>query len=309
MACVPSLEFGVNKAPEDPLGNGQLKLHPAYTVISKYCYSCHAEFKDLNSDFKWIVSGRVSPGSIESSILQYLKYGPSTQSASKLMPRDGASNSAEFSEADYQIIRDWVMNMNPGTTSGGQTEDTEQGLEAIIRLGDRHMVASVLDQVFGPTAKPIIDSLVRSSVSSFGGPCDPRGSVQPGSDSCFVLWPDSNDIQAVMVNSSDVRRESLRLKACRALVFDNTSFKYSIARVAGTVYANQVVSSPVLLIPTEQNIIDTYQLFFPGISPPIRVVGALGNLVSESALDPEKVSDPWRYLMLTVCYAPDWQAY
>ena len=82
------------------------KLCKAMIVIQKQCVDCHDQthnaWAGLDTSEKWVLSGRVAAGDPNGSpLILRLKNSGSN------MPKD----KPVLSEADYQILRDWITNI------------------------------------------------------------------------------------------------------------------------------------------------------------------------------------------------------
>ncbi len=270
--------------------------HPVYKVLNTSCLSCHAEWKDFRTDADWTRSGLVTAGNPSESILMSrLKYGTGLAD----MPYGFETALYEkFSQADYDLIKSWIQQMLVDNTSGPGNDNGGTGLSASIRLGDRVFVSSFLRNIFGPSSKDIVIENITKSVVNFGGPCDPRGGKVP--TACVQMQAPSIDTEAPILPVSDSPREGLRMKACRELVFNDATLYFAVSRVSET-------SSPTVA-PTDDEIESAFELFFPGRFAPAAVLLSLKKLSVSAGKNPKTPEDPWRYLFLTLCYAPDWQA-
>jgi hypothetical protein len=102
---------------------------------------------------------------------------------------------------------------------------------------------------------------------------------------------------------SSTPREGQRMKACNALCFNDTTLANAIEAATQKSDVSFLTSNP---LPSEPDLVAAYQLFFPGVTPPSSLVSALGA-VAQAAQTSGEPLDPWRAVILVLCYAPDWQ--
>lgn len=171
-----------------------------------------------------------------------------------------------------------------------------------IRISDRILTKSILDGVFGPAADAKTITLVSSQLSKFGGPCDFMGTFDR-----VCANVDMDDIGAAMMPVSVTPREGQRMKACNALSFDDALLSYAIKQATGKTDLTYLNTTPT---PTIAEMSAAYELFNPGRSPlPSLVTDKLTTVANSARTITGATSlDPWRFVLLTICYAPDWQA-
>lgn len=298
-------------------GDADLERSQAYAVMEQYCFSCHGsqgyrgESWDLYSNAQWVDHGliRVEGDYLSSQILQRLKHG---SGAGDMPYTVGSRLWQSFSQSDYEKMRAWVESVairarsggNPDVISSPVPEVTPRPelalIEMDLRLMDRLGVKAVLDDVFGPAAANVAtNAVIYNSLSQFGGPCDPKAQVNLGCDNV-----DAFDTGAPLVNFSSTPREGLRMKACNLLVFNDTTLRAAITSVRGAAYVSSIASNPR---PTASDVQGVYQLFNPGRAElPSSVVSSFLQVSQSIAVGPGSM-DPWRALILTLCYSPDWQ--
>jgi hypothetical protein len=136
-------------------------------------------------------------------------------------------------------------------------------------------------------------------LSLYGGPCDPM----QDSDRSTCRDADVSDNLAPMLPPSSTLREGQNAKVCNILVFNSLTLSHAISQATGQADLAYLGSNP---LPTPSEIVAAYQLFNPGRAPTPAIQTALAN-VAQGAQEAGKPLDPWRYVFLTLCYAPDWQ--
>lgn len=171
--------------------------------------------------------------------------------------------------------------------------------QTTIRIGDREHVASVLTNVFGPTAARAISENITRKPALFGGPCDVQAeSVQPD-PACGTA-----DIGAAIVPSVTTAREGLRTQTCDRIVQEDAAIRYAAAQVRDLPDGDFSVTE----MPTIADIKAAYELFMPGRPLPDDIAAELKNGVVEGAKNSGgSTTESWRFLFLTLCISPQWQ--
>ncbi|MGZ3771885.1 MAG: hypothetical protein ACXWRZ_17935 [Bdellovibrio sp.] len=168
-----------------------------------------------------------------------------------------------------------------------------------IRIGDRFFVKSVFDAIFGPSVAKTTTDMVQNLIGKFGGSCDPMAESNQ-----LCVGVDTSDYNAPIIPASSAPREGQRMKTCNQILTSDTALLYAINQATGK-DQNAVTASP---IPNATDIAAAYNLFYPGQTPPDSVVTKLGTVATQSNSS-SAVLDSWRYLLTTLCWAPDWQAF
>jgi len=300
------------------LSAAEFRFASALSVISQKCLGCHrgggsaTDFTALlASEGLWVSANLVVPGQSQNSLLyKYLQGSGFSPPPLGSMPLGGT-----LSTAERILIRDWIDRMlNPGpgpsptptATPGG----TSYGLEpsqAVPRLGSRDYVKSVLDQVFGPLAASVTDPEVFFRISIFGGVCDQMGQLPAtgeGEDQCSGV--DASKFSAPIIAPASPSRAGRNIQACNRLVFNSNDqiARYAITQATQLSDLSYLNSNP---IPTAAQIVAAYTMFNPGEpAPPQAAIDSL-NLLAQVVQEPAKPLDPWRYVLLLLCYYPQWQ--
>lgn len=167
-----------------------------------------------------------------------------------------------------------------------------------LRLGDRLYVKTTLDDIFGPGVSEITQRLIMTKTAQFGGPCDPAISDTECSSPVEAF--------AALVPIAITARESYRTRACEEISSQDSAILHAYMQAK----MPQADSSSGV-VPGWPGIADfqlAYDLFYPGRAMPSGVASALLE-VTEAAKRLERTSpvEGWRYLLLTLCLAPDWQ--
>jgi hypothetical protein len=295
----------------------------AMNVVFTKCLSCHrnggsaTDFtRYLTNEPLWITANYVVPGKSQSSLLfKYLRGSGFSPSPLGTMPIGGI-----FTLEELEIFRVWIDQMGnsgniptPTPIPGTQSGEPMLASQDYPRMGDRKYVKSVLDQIFGPSAASTTNTLILPSASIFGGSCDSMrqapASTQNGGDTCSDI--DTNSYSAPYIPNSSTLRAGQSMKACNILVFDDMTIQYAIKNVLNVTDLGFLTNNP---IPSNANIISAYNLFFPSKEPPpqkaIESLITLATTVRSTSCStqfPNCHYDPWRYVLLAICYQPDWQ--
>jgi hypothetical protein len=183
-------------------------------------------------------------------------------------------------------------------------------MSANLRLGGRHYQSSFLKNIFGPDVESITRVRIEKRISEFGDPCNHYEMVGTGIDMSGDPYyvnpedPDSNCYDSTLPNPShtmasinghsNALKEGWRLQACDQIVAVDSNVNFAIQRITG---------SSNVSTPSEANIKDAFDAFYPGSPPSSDIISALKD-VSSSVSTP---LDQWRWTLLTLCIAPDWQ--
>jgi hypothetical protein len=195
-----------------------------------------------------------------------------------------------------------------GGGSTGITASVNVSTSIVNRLMTRNVLATTLEDVFGPAATAITATMVSPISNDFlmGGPCDNND----------VDCPDDiqEDTQAPMLPATVAGRESMVTRTCDLIVSTDAAIRYAAAQ-ARDESLSQNFSDPTdadTTAPTTNDLQAAYELFYSGKVPDPTVISQL-QTVSTQALVVAKAAgvtpdlDAWRFTLLTLCLAPDWQ--
>jgi hypothetical protein len=180
---------------------------------------------------------------------------------------------------------------------------------AVNRIMPRNFLATSLNQVFGPSINAVTAAMISPVANDFllGGPCDNNGTDCPS-----VLTEDS---QAPMIPATTSGRESVMTRTCDLIVDTDSAVRYAVAQVRNdSLTANFTEPTDADTIPpSAQDLLGAYDLFYPGKTPDPSVVASLQAVGQEAYAQAEQdgvtpALDEWRFTLLTLCIAPDWQA-
>ncbi len=172
-----------------------------------------------------------------------------------------------------------------------------------MRIGNRLYIASTLQDIFGASAMAPVTTLISAPANYevLGGPCNGYsdigvinyGTLSIGSDCASNA---SAQVQAIpMVNSA---RGALITRACNLILNADAA----VLNAATLALGNSVTTATIPAM-NAASIQKTYDLFYQGrpmstaISADLLAVANFGTTALES----------WRFTLLTLCYAPDWQ--
>jgi hypothetical protein len=179
--------------------------------------------------------------------------------------------------------------------TGPASPASDGGLAAMgqLRLSDRFYVASLLGQVYAtdPATNGILKTLVTLQIPLLGGACDPY------QNDCAS----SSQTQTGMIPTMNPARGSLITRACDNLNADDASVKRAVAALDGGPFTTDHA-------PDVDAAAAVFAAFHPQIEAPAAVASGLASVAAAAAGKGYAALDQWRFLLLTVCLAPDWQA-
>ncbi len=187
-----------------------------------------------------------------------------------------------------------IVNFSVKALSGNLLESSQES----VRLGDRFYVKSFLDAIYGPAGTATTKSLILNALTKFGGPCD---LASESGLTCTGL--DSADQSAPVLPGTSTPREGQRMKACNVLSFNDTALQYAIRTITGKTDLAYLTTTP---LPSDSDIQLAYEMFYPGRGTIASSTLSKLKTLAQTAQD-AKTLDPWRYVILALCYAPDWQ--
>jgi hypothetical protein len=283
----------------------------AMQIVSQKCVSCHspggsaADYTSyLNAEAAWVSANLVVPKSSRSSLLyQYLQHSGFTPAPLGTMPVGGS-----LSDQELTTFREWIDLMDPPASLPNGPATGFLAPPPLARIKERAFIKSVLDDVFGGAdglAQQITTTMVLNQLTKFGGPCDPMGLAPPPGEkrtSCGDV--DSAAFSGPITPLSSVPREGQRMKTCNVLCFNDTTLQNAIMAATDATDLSYLANAP---LPSRDQIVSAYQLFYPGPPAlPDSLVDAL-VAVAQAAQNPSSSLDPWRAVLLVLCYTPDWQ--
>jgi hypothetical protein len=184
----------------------------------------------------------------------------------------------------------------PSTSTGvAETSDSQ------IRLLDRVYAGSVLTGVFGPGAQPAVSQFVTSSLSQFGGPCDMYAKDFNSPTAPLGDCAEISQSQLSLIPNPTSGRFALTIRACEKILSQDAPVYFSAAQALG------VPSISSLGYPSAADLSAAYQLFFLGKSPTPEVQAALQKIVDQAKASSYGGIEAWRFVLLALCGAPDWQ--
>jgi hypothetical protein len=182
-----------------------------------------------------------------------------------------------------------------------------------IALGNRFYIVDALVQIFGPSASLPTTQLIKKNYE-FGRSCEYWNGGTPYMLTYVPLVKDMDcyvegyggytykDTKIAFAPAPSVARESYIIRVCNKIVEQDAAVEYLAAQVSTT-------PSPTTTRPTAANIVDLYQVFYPGVTPNTAVKNALNALVAD-AMSRFSTSNPtleaWRFLELAVCSSSGW---
>jgi hypothetical protein len=270
-------------------------------LLTPRCVNCHGAGVNYG-DFTNItgLKARTIAGDPFSSSL-YLRTAPG---AANPMPPGGTITTVQSF-----AIMNWIAAGAPGAVTPSPTPTAPVGTTLLVgnderlRIGNRVYIASVLQDIFGSSSTTPITNLISTPtyVDVLGGPCNAYsdigrvdyGQITVGSDCASVA---SAQVQAIPVSTT--ARGALLTRTCDLILSQDAAVLNAASLALGTVV--DVTSLPGM---TSASVAKTYDLFYLG--RPIDATAATQLLaVANSG---ENSLESWRFTLLTLCYAPDWQ--
>ena len=186
---------------------------------------------------------------------------------------------------------------SPSSSGGTGSNVLYETSDTIFRIGNRNFIASTLQNIFGTYATTAIQNLILNTgnISDFGGPCNGYSSTnEVVGTSCDV----HSSTQAASVPISITAREALRTRACDQIMYQDGAVLNALSLALGSTITSSTVSAP-----TSAGIAKVYDLFYTGRPTDPASMASLQAVATAGA----SAIESWRFVMVTLCYAPDWQ--
>jgi hypothetical protein len=208
-------------------------------------------------------------------------------------------------------IMNWIAAGSPNSVapapSPSPTAVTGSALlvanEERLRIGNRLFIASFLQDIFGSAANAPVTKLVTSSsyTDVLGAPCNAYSSIGPidygqlsiGSDCASVA-----SAQVAEIPISTTARGALLTRACDAILSQDSAVLNAASLALGT-----SMTASTLPAMDASSVSKAYGLFYAGRPLPTDVAADLLAVASAG----ENSMESWRFTLLALCYAPDWQ--
>lgn len=272
------------------------------------CLQCHSDFKSYDVIMKHVKSGML------------LKRISGVYNGK---PQMGAGDFGSLTAMERQMIQEWIKAGSPEFEKGSITQSYRP------MVGDRHYIASVFDRVFGKEESVPFSKTILTKAELFGTACHRQDFVYDEStktiaqalaqktslplmkgdgslDRCITTGTDDGRLNYEAVPMVTTISESLRKTTCMRLVHKTTAVKSALKLAKIAENADY----------TEKNITSLYQRFMPGSTPAddaVEALQALGatavsNKNVKAASDSTKTLEGWRFIMMSICLSPQWQA-
>ena len=176
-----------------------------------------------------------------------------------------------------------------------------------LRLVTRTWVGQKLTQIFGSSASTAVNALVLAQNAAFGGPCDIYNGVFKGYEGYFKQetvggdCPSMADTQDPMVPSPSSARAAFMIRTCDLIVSQDAAV-YNAAGLAEGVTGLTSLSAA----PTSTQINALYSLFYDQTPDPSEIT-ALASVSAQATSLGYPAIESWRFVLQTLCNAPDWQ--
>lgn len=340
-----SLQRRIFRLPNSPMtafGKAQRVLGLYCTGCHTYDHSAWRTW----SEAQFIANNVVVAGNANASVLtQRTKHGPGPNAN---MPADptlyAAFTQANYDDLKNWIQG---LSSGGGGSGGGGSAGTlalTEGESPVLM--DRFALKSKLSEIFGITVGSAYSSgdmnpadRIEQLVTIFGGPCD-QANIHFGEEPGFSLkaqvvgegacgWQESFPSKGGMVDNFDkaaatsprsfAQREGFRIKACWDIAYKdytptetamNSYLRAAISHTTGVASANVAAYVNASPVPTDSDIRKAYELFYPQGDLPSVGLEKLRAVASQAVtrFGGTRKWEGWRYLLVTLCLSPEWQA-
>jgi hypothetical protein len=273
-------------------------------IMKVSCAACHSAGASQDYSTYAKLVGTVIPGNPIGSPL-YFRTAPG---AIGPMPPGGSITATQ----SFAIL-DWIALGAPNDVAPSPTPSPSPIASAALlepegaqlRMTNRQFLASAMTQIFGPAASTPVNALIlgKPFISSLGGPCNgytdfnyepyAESGMKPSSDCDMV----SSSATAVMPNWSS-SRGALRTRVCDLTLSQDAAVLYA----AGLALGSSVTASTLPAM-TSTSVESTFGLFYQGKPLDPNVSTALRSIASGAG----DALNGWRFVLLTLCYAPSWE--
>ena len=187
-----------------------------------------------------------------------------------------------------------MLDGGSSSSSSGSSAAILEGSDSQIRLTDQHYVASTLANIYGldQNSNPILMNLIVNQPVLFGGPCD-------------TYLGDCTDLSLTQlgpVPGMNSARGALLTRACDLINSVDTNVTTAVNNLGTSGTYNSGTA------PTAAGLSAAYLAFHPGRTVGQPAVDALQTVVAAAVANNYGPIEQWRFSLLTLCLAPDWQA-
>jgi hypothetical protein len=279
-------------------------------ILSTSCASCHNA--DWGSTHAALLAFRSSgettsaivPGDLSSRFVARI-IGSSSEK-----PQMGVGAYGSLSSSDRDKILAWIQNGAPNNPTGVITQSF------VPVIGDRYYIASVMRKIYGTEPRPTaIISTMSERADTLGSPCHAQDTILnrgrrvklvPFEDECALVTADATRREAELTPQSSSVGESLRMSTCLRLANDTSLTRTALRNIG--------LESTTPFSPEAVN--KAYEQFYPGRAPASSVTASL-QAIGQEALSHPGVKPPpgvprtlesWRFVLMTLCLSPGWQA-
>lgn len=171
--------------------------------------------------------------------------------------------------------------------------------ESQIKLGNRFYLISHLESIFGPLDGARQKNLITANAQFLGGRQDFYETYER-------LLRDSTATNTAEMNPSNMAaRHGLVIRVCNAIAQDDVRVKKAVENVIGTSVGLDAIfmAGPT----TSEQIQRSYEIFFPMLESDDQTIASLKEM-TDSVVTSANGKDAWRFLFLTFCLDPAWQA-
>lgn len=290
-------DFSSNQIRKDAIMTPQLEAFQSsvYKITGATCVRCHGDIqKPLHGSPDITVAYEAAKTRVN--------FANAAGSIIVLKTMDGHCGLPEICKTDgsamLAAVKAWARAevVIPPPTSGGNF--LMETANSRLRLGNRHFLASRLDQVFGPSQAVKFDTIIRSQPIHFGGPCDKHNGdfVKDGNDEILGECNERASSQSAIVPFPSSGRLAYMTRACDIASQSDAAIAYAVTRATGSNTTNRAVASA--------DIDALHKLFY--LKSPSSDVKAALQAVADTAQQSGYI-DSWRFVLFTLCSDPGWQ--
>jgi len=172
---------------------------------------------------------------------------------------------------------------------------TKPVLSKSIQIANRHYLVSTFISIFGNSSKPVLNNLISTKVSSFGGPCDvyaqirkTRTTIKDFETSCHNRKENSKE---KLVVKSSLIRSGYIVKTCKSIIADKVIMKNFFEQ-------NKIKNSDNF---DGKTLTKIHNLFFP-----VDEINLTQKKKMQSVFELTS-KRPWHNVVYAYCLSPSWK--
>jgi hypothetical protein len=293
----------------DPKDPNATYAYISTNLISPRCISCHGTGSSFGNytTYAGLLTGTVSGKPLSSPLFLRTAAG-----AASPMPPGGTITTVQSF-----AIMNWIavgtpnsVTVTPSPTPSPSATTIASGtpLEpnvAQFRMTNRQFIGSAFSQIFGSSATSTVTNLIlaKENTGTLGDPCNGYSDMNYDPLQGTPMKPSSDcDTQAsaaaAVMPTENSGREALHTRACDLILSQDSAVLYAAGLALGT-----TVTTATIPAMTSTSIASAHALFFQGKPLDSTVATDLQSIATGGS----SAVDGWRFVLLTLCYAPNWQ--